>query len=410
MQARRRNQLLVVDPIDGSHNALRGMPFATVCLALGPGDLGGIEKGVVRDLSNGVTYWAARGRGAFRDGHRLRTRAVVPPFGAVLREPRPALHARTPSSSPSTGARIRSAGLRLARDARWSRRARPTPTSSRTTRRPATSGSPTSPPRYRILLEAGGGMTDVDGPHRRGDPPRPRRAHERVRVRATPRSPKSRSTARTGEGRDLGEPPQAARPRARPAGARAPRSKAEVVLADETQALLGIDLPDDAARTARRRCRRRHRRRRDVPHTLQRSPVPLLPINAGTVGFLAEVDGADRDGVRLRPRPSPRRTLLRRGADEARVRGRRREPPRRDERGRRPHVPGGEDAAVRAHAGRPARRSAPGRRAHRRDTDRLDLLLALRARADPRPGRSKGSSSRRSPRSRRRSARSSPTR
>ncbi|MCI4360507.1 MAG: sugar kinase, partial [Thermoplasmata archaeon] len=62
------------DPIDGSHNALRNMPFATVSLALGRGTLGGIEKGVVRDLTNGFTYWASRGHGAFRDGRRLRTR------------------------------------------------------------------------------------------------------------------------------------------------------------------------------------------------------------------------------------------------------------------------------------------------------------------------------------------------
>jgi NAD+ kinase len=67
-------KLLVVDPIDGSHNALRGLPFSTVSLALGEENLRGIEMGVVRDLTRGTTYWAARGHGAFRDGHRLHTR------------------------------------------------------------------------------------------------------------------------------------------------------------------------------------------------------------------------------------------------------------------------------------------------------------------------------------------------
>lgn len=67
-------QTLVVDPIDGSHNALLGLPFATVSLALGEGTLGGIELGLVRDLWNGSTYWAVRGGGAFRDGQRIRTR------------------------------------------------------------------------------------------------------------------------------------------------------------------------------------------------------------------------------------------------------------------------------------------------------------------------------------------------
>jgi fructose-1,6-bisphosphatase/inositol monophosphatase family enzyme len=68
-------KVLVLDPIDGSHNALRGLPFSTVSLGLGRTDLGGIDTAVVRDLSRGVTYWAERGRGAFRNGHRLATRA-----------------------------------------------------------------------------------------------------------------------------------------------------------------------------------------------------------------------------------------------------------------------------------------------------------------------------------------------
>ncbi len=68
-------RLLVVDPVDGSHNVLRGLPLATVSLALGGSTLGGIEVGVVHNLDSGVTYWAERGRGAFRDGRVIRTRA-----------------------------------------------------------------------------------------------------------------------------------------------------------------------------------------------------------------------------------------------------------------------------------------------------------------------------------------------
>jgi NAD+ kinase len=67
-------RLLVVDPVDGSHNALRGFPMSTVSLALGHTTLGDIEVGVVHNLDNGVTHWAKRGHGAFRDGHRLQTR------------------------------------------------------------------------------------------------------------------------------------------------------------------------------------------------------------------------------------------------------------------------------------------------------------------------------------------------
>ncbi len=69
------DRTLVVDPIDGSANVLRNLPFSTVSLALGQENLNGIELGVVRDLYRGTTYWAARGEGAFRDGERIRTRS-----------------------------------------------------------------------------------------------------------------------------------------------------------------------------------------------------------------------------------------------------------------------------------------------------------------------------------------------
>jgi NAD+ kinase len=68
------SRLLVVDPVDGSHNALRGFPMSTVSLALGRTTLGDIDVGVIHNLDNGVTHWAQKGRGAFRDGHRLHTR------------------------------------------------------------------------------------------------------------------------------------------------------------------------------------------------------------------------------------------------------------------------------------------------------------------------------------------------
>ena len=68
------SRLLVVDPVDGSHNALRGFPMSTVSLAIGQATLGDIDVGVVHNLDNGVTHWARRGHGAFRDGHRLHTR------------------------------------------------------------------------------------------------------------------------------------------------------------------------------------------------------------------------------------------------------------------------------------------------------------------------------------------------
>ncbi len=74
---------LVVDPIDGTMNALRNLPFSTVSLALGRENLAGIELGLVRDLVRGTTWWAERGRGAFVDGRPIRTRPWNP-RGEVL--------------------------------------------------------------------------------------------------------------------------------------------------------------------------------------------------------------------------------------------------------------------------------------------------------------------------------------
>jgi len=78
------DRTLVVDPIDGSTNALRNLPFSTVSLALGRDTLEGIELGVVRDLYRGTTYWAARGEGAYRDGERIRTRPWIPRAGLLF--------------------------------------------------------------------------------------------------------------------------------------------------------------------------------------------------------------------------------------------------------------------------------------------------------------------------------------
>ncbi len=72
--ARGGDRTLVVDPIDGSHNALRNLPFFTVSLALGRKDLSGVDVGLVRDLHHGTTWWASRGTGAYRDGRPIRTR------------------------------------------------------------------------------------------------------------------------------------------------------------------------------------------------------------------------------------------------------------------------------------------------------------------------------------------------
>jgi fructose-1,6-bisphosphatase/inositol monophosphatase family enzyme len=70
--------LLVLDPVDGTHNALRGVPAYSVSLALGHARLGDIEEGLVRDLVSGATYRAAVGRGATLDGEPIHVHAWDP--------------------------------------------------------------------------------------------------------------------------------------------------------------------------------------------------------------------------------------------------------------------------------------------------------------------------------------------
>jgi fructose-1,6-bisphosphatase/inositol monophosphatase family enzyme len=68
------DRVLVLDPIDGSYNVLRGLPLGTVSLALGRETLGDVDVGVVHDIMSGSTYWATRGGGAYNDGRRITTR------------------------------------------------------------------------------------------------------------------------------------------------------------------------------------------------------------------------------------------------------------------------------------------------------------------------------------------------
>ena len=66
--------VLVLDPIDGTHNALRGLPAYSVSLAIGHEGLSDVQEALVRDLVSGATYYAAKGGGAFLNGRPIRVR------------------------------------------------------------------------------------------------------------------------------------------------------------------------------------------------------------------------------------------------------------------------------------------------------------------------------------------------
>jgi myo-inositol-1(or 4)-monophosphatase len=77
--------LAVVDPLDGSSNFERGLPFYCTSVAIVDGDsLDGTIVGVVRDLVTGDAYSAKKGEGAMKNGKRIRTSRTADPSSAVV--------------------------------------------------------------------------------------------------------------------------------------------------------------------------------------------------------------------------------------------------------------------------------------------------------------------------------------
>ena len=70
----RSRTLFVIDPLDGSSNFERGLPFYCTSVALVEGQgLRGVRLAMVRNLVNGDVYFAAKGKGALKNGKRIST-------------------------------------------------------------------------------------------------------------------------------------------------------------------------------------------------------------------------------------------------------------------------------------------------------------------------------------------------
>lgn len=66
---------ILVDPLDGSNNAKRGVPYYATSIAVLDGNkLENLLAGYVVDLSSGKEYWAIRGEGAWCNGKRIECR------------------------------------------------------------------------------------------------------------------------------------------------------------------------------------------------------------------------------------------------------------------------------------------------------------------------------------------------
>lgn len=75
---------VIMDAIDGSANAVRGVPFFCCSLAFATQDsLGSITDGVVTDLSSGDTYWASKGMGCFLNDRRISVHSGEPIYKIV---------------------------------------------------------------------------------------------------------------------------------------------------------------------------------------------------------------------------------------------------------------------------------------------------------------------------------------
>jgi len=64
--------VLVVDPVDGTTNLARDIPFACTSMALSETSrMSGVTIGLIKDLYSGDVYKAERNRGAWRTGKRI---------------------------------------------------------------------------------------------------------------------------------------------------------------------------------------------------------------------------------------------------------------------------------------------------------------------------------------------------
>ncbi len=60
---------IILDPVDGTSNAVRNIPFYAVSLAYA--DDSGIKYGYIENLAYTEKYWAERTKGAFEDGKQI---------------------------------------------------------------------------------------------------------------------------------------------------------------------------------------------------------------------------------------------------------------------------------------------------------------------------------------------------
>lgn len=67
-------ETLILDPIDGTTNAVAGVPMFTISMAVGTGSLSGVHTAYLRNLVTDDTMTAEKGKGAYKNGIRMKVR------------------------------------------------------------------------------------------------------------------------------------------------------------------------------------------------------------------------------------------------------------------------------------------------------------------------------------------------
>jgi len=71
-KALKNQNVLIVDPIDGSNNAVRGIPYCSASLAYAVGTkVSDIKKAVVINLITKDIYWSEKGKGAYLNSKKI---------------------------------------------------------------------------------------------------------------------------------------------------------------------------------------------------------------------------------------------------------------------------------------------------------------------------------------------------
>ncbi len=71
-KALRSQNVLIIDPVDGSNNAVRGIPYCSISIAYAIGkSIKDIKKAVVLDLVSKDIYWAVKGEGAYLNDKKI---------------------------------------------------------------------------------------------------------------------------------------------------------------------------------------------------------------------------------------------------------------------------------------------------------------------------------------------------